>query len=362
MNDEKFVEVKNLKKVYDNGHEAIKDVSFSVKKGDLVCLLGPSGCGKTTILNMLAGLLNPTSGDILFDGKSVVNVAPKDRQIGYVFQNYALYPHMTVLQNVMFPLTVGKQKMPKDEASKIAEKYMATTQITELADQKPGNLSGGQQQRVAIARALVQQPKILLMDEPLSNLDARLRLKIREEIRALVKSVGITTLFVTHDQEEALSIGDKIILFNNGVIQQDDLGQNFYLEPNNYFVANFVGNPVIDNFNVKVNGGKITGSDFEINVDDLDKDRFKRDLTDGEYVLSVRPENILPVEEDGAVSAKVDDVELIGRERILKFTHDGVQARSLVNLETPIKPGDNINLKMRLDRVFLFTKEGERVY
>ncbi|MCT7881403.1 MAG: ABC transporter ATP-binding protein, partial [Lactobacillus crispatus] len=218
MNDEKFVEVKNLKKVYDNGHEAIKDVSFSVKKGDLVCLLGPSGCGKTTILNMLAGLLNPTSGDILFDGKSVVNVAPKDRQIGYVFQNYALYPHMTVLQNVMFPLTVGKQKMPKDEARKIAEKYMATTQITELADQKPGNLSGGQQQRVAIARALVQQPKILLMDEPLSNLDARLRLKIREEIRALVKSVGITTLFVTHDQEEALSIGDKIILFNNGVI------------------------------------------------------------------------------------------------------------------------------------------------
>lgn len=269
---------------------------------------------------------------------------------------------MTVLQNVMFPLTVGKQKMPKDEARKIAEKYMATTQITELADQKPGNLSGGQQQRVAIARALVQQPKILLMDEPLSNLDARLRLKIREEIRALVKSVGITTLFVTHDQEEALSIGDKIILFNNGVIQQDDLGQNFYLEPNNYFVANFVGNPVIDNFNVKVNGGKITGSDFEINVGDLDKDRFKRDLTDGEYVLSVRPENILPVEEDGAVSAKVDDVELIGRERILKFTHDGVQARSLVNLETPIKPGDNINLKMRLDRVFLFTKEGERVY
>ena len=361
MNDDKFVEVKNLKKVYDNGHEAIKDVSFSVKKGDLVCLLGPSGCGKTTILNMLAGLLNPTSGDILFDGKSVVNVAPKDRQIGYVFQNYALYPHMTVLQNVMFPLTVGKQKMPKDKAKEIAEKYMETTQITELADQKPGNLSGGQQQRVAIARALVQQPKILLMDEPLSNLDARLRLKIRAEIRNLVKKVGITTLFVTHDQEEALSIGDKIILFNNGVIQQDDMGQNFYLEPNNYFVANFVGNPVIDNFKVNVKDGKITGSDFEINVDDLDKSRFKRDLTDGEYTLAVRPENILPAE-TGHVSAKIDDVELIGRERILKFTHDGVQARSLVDLETPIKRGDNVNLKMRLDRVFLFTKEGERVY
>ena len=324
-------------------------------------MLGPSGCGKTTILNMLAGLLNSTSGDIRFDGKSVVNVAPKDRQIGYVFQNYALYPHMTVLQNVMFPLTVGKQKMPKDKAKEIAEKYMETTQIMELADQKPGNLSGGQQQRVAIARALVQQPKILLMDEPLSNLDARLRLKIREEIRNLVKKVGITTLFVTHDQEEALSIGDKIILFNNGVIQQDDMGQNFYLEPNNYFVANFVGNPVIDNFNVTVNGDKISGSDFEINVADLDKDRFKHDLTDGEYVLSVRPENILPAE-NGDVSAKIDDVELIGRERILKFTHDGVQARSLVDLETPIKRGDSVNLKMCLDRVFLFTKEGERVY
>src|SRR5699024_6741947 len=212
--------------VYDNGHEAIKDVSFSVKKGDLVCLLGPSGCGKTTILNMLAGLLNPTSGDILFDGKSVVNVAPKDRQIGYVFQNYALYPHMTVLQNVMFPLTVGKQKMPKDKAKEIAEKYMKTTQIMELADQKPGNLSGGQQQRIAIARALVQQPKILVMHGSFSNLDGLRRLKIRQVIRYLVKEVVVSTLFVIHALEEALSIGDNIILFNNGVIQQDDMCQN----------------------------------------------------------------------------------------------------------------------------------------
>ena len=361
MNENSFVEVKNLKKVYDNGHQAIKNVSFSVKKGDLVCLLGPSGCGKTTMLNILAGLLTPTSGEILFDGKSVVNTAPKDRQIGYVFQNYALYPHMTVLQNVMFPLTVGKQKKSKDEAKKIAEKYMEITQITEFANQKPGQLSGGQQQRVAIARALVQEPKILLMDEPLSNLDARLRLKIREEIRSLVKEVGITTLFVTHDQEEALSIGDKIILFNEGVIQQDDLGQNFYLEPNNYFVANFVGNPVIDNFKVKVANGVITASGFKIKVSDLDQNRFKKDMPDGDYVLSVRPENILP-DENGHVSAHIKDVELIGRERILKFDHDGVQARSLVSLETSIKTGDNIKLKMRLNRVFIFTPEGERIY
>lgn len=361
MENSKFVEVKNLKKVYDNGHEAIKDVNFSVKKGDLVCLLGPSGCGKTTILNILAGLLSPTSGEILFDGKSVVNVEPKDRHIGYVFQNYALYPHMTVLQNVMFPLIVGKNKKAKADAQKIAQKYMELTQITELADQKPGNLSGGQQQRVAIARALVQEPKILLMDEPLSNLDARLRLKIREEIRALVKSVGITTLFVTHDQEEALSIGDKIILFNDGVIQQDDLGQNFYLEPNNYFVANFVGNPVIDNFKVTKTGDQLRASDFTIPLSALEQTRFKRSLPDGEYTLSVRPENILPAPE-GNISVTVDDIELIGRERVLKFTHDQIQARSLINLETSIKHGDQINLKLKLDRVFLFTPDGERVY
>lgn len=361
MNNNKFVEVKNLRKVYDNGHEAIKNVSFSVKKGDLVCLLGPSGCGKTTILNMLAGLLNPTSGEILFDGKSVVNVEPKDRHIGYVFQNYALYPHMTVLQNVMFPLIVGKNKKPKAEAEQVAQKYMKLTQITELADQKPGNLSGGQQQRVAIARALVQEPKILLMDEPLSNLDARLRLKIREEIRSLVKSVGITTLFVTHDQEEALSIGDKIILFNDGIIQQDDLGQSFYLDPNNYFVANFVGNPVIDNFKVTKTANELKATDFTVQLSALDQSRFKHDLADGDYILSVRPENIVPAS-DGFLHAKVDDVELIGRERVLKFTYDGVQARSLINLEVPIKHGDQVNLKMKLDRIFLFTPDGERVY
>ncbi|KRL63389.1 ABC transporter ATP-binding protein [Lactobacillus psittaci] len=361
MNEEQFVQVKHLKMIYDNGHEAIKDVSFNVKKGDLVCLLGPSGCGKTTILNMLAGLLTPTSGEILFDGKNVVKVQPKDREIGYVFQNYALYPHMTVLQNVMFPLTVGKNKISKEEAKKIAEKYMALTQITELKDQKPSNLSGGQQQRVAIARALVMEPKILLMDEPLSNLDARLRLKIREEIRTLVKEVGITTLFVTHDQEEALSIGDKIILFNNGVIQQDDEGQNFYLEPNNHFVANFVGNPVIDNFEVEVNDGLIKGSDFEIKVADLDQKRLKTELSAGKYILSVRPENIIPAE-TGEIKALITDVELIGRERILKFDYDGKQARSLVDLETPIKTGDQTCLKMRLDRIFLFTADGKRVY
>ncbi len=199
------------------------------------------------------------------------------------------------------------------------------------------------------------------MDEPLSNLDARLRLKIREEIRALVKEVGITTLFVTHDQEEALSIGDKIILFNNGVIQQDDNGQNFYLEPRNHFVANFIGNPVIDNFAVKVENNEIKASDFSIKISDLDAQRFRKQLIDGDYTLSVRPENITPAE-NGEISTEIVDVELIGRERILKFNHDGQQARSLVNLEVPIKAGEQVKLKLRLDRIFIFTPEGERIY
>ena len=203
-----MIDVIDLNKVFDNGFEALKSVNFSIEQGDLVCLLGPSGCGKSTILNMIAGLLQPTGGDIQFKKSSVINTEPKDRNIGFVFQNYALYPHMTVLENIMFPLTVGEKKISKEEAKKVAEEYMQLTNIEELAEKKPGTLSGGQQQRVAITRALVQKPEVLLLDEPLSNLDARLRLKIREEIRRLVKEVGITTIFVTHDQEEALSISD----------------------------------------------------------------------------------------------------------------------------------------------------------
>ncbi|MDO4912648.1 MAG: ABC transporter ATP-binding protein [Lactobacillus sp.] len=353
MNQENFVEVKNLRKVYDNGHVALEDVSFSVKKGDLVCLLGPSGCGKTTMLNMLAGLLSPTSGDILFGGKSVVKVAPKDRQIGYVFQNYALYPHMTVLENVMFPLTVGKNKKTKAEAKKIAEKYMQLTQITELASQKPGSLSGGQQQRVAITRALVQEPKILLMDEPLSNLDARLRLKIREEIRTLVKEVGITTLFVTHDQEEALSIGDQIILFNQGFIQQDGSGQSFYLDPVNQFVANFIGNPVINNFEVNLQNGKLTNEAFQLD--------FANDIAAGDYTMSIRPEN-LEIKEDGPIKADVFDIELIGREKIVKVKINGEQYRVLTDLTVDVAAGQQVNLAVKGQKFFLFDRSGKRVF
>lgn len=356
-----MIDVIDLNKVFDNGFEALKSVNFSIEQGDLVCLLGPSGCGKSTILNMIAGLLQPTGGDIQFKKSSVINIEPKDRNIGFVFQNYALYPHMTVLENIMFPLTVGEKKISKEEAKKVAEEYMQLTNIEELAEKKPGTLSGGQQQRVAITRALVQKPEVLLLDEPLSNLDARLRLKIREEIRRLVKEVGITTIFVTHDQEEALSISDKIILLNEGVIQQHDDPQNLYLEPNNLFVAKFIGNPIINILEVEVKDGVITHPSFTLQASELVESRFRKELEQGHYSLGLRPEDLVP-SENGLFTVTVTAVELIGRERILHFTLGEQDIKSIVSVEHKIEEGDTLSFDLLRHKLFLFDQNGERVY
>ena len=356
-----MIDVIDLNKVFDNGFEALKSVNFSIEQGDLVCLLGPSGCGKSTILNMIAGLLQPTGGDIQFKKSSVINTEPKDRNIGFVFQNYALYPHMTVLENIMFPLTVGQNKISKEEAKKVAEEYMQLTNIEELAEKKPGTLSGGQQQRVAITRALVQKPEVLLLDEPLSNLDARLRLKIREEIRRLVKEVGITTIFVTHDQEEALSISDKIILLNEGVIQQHDDPQNLYLEPNNLFVAKFIGNPIINILEVEIKDGVIYHSAFTLQASELVESRFRKELEQGHYYLGLRPEDLVP-SENGLFTVTVTAVELIGRERILHFTLGEQDIKSIVSVEHKIEEGDTLSFDLLRHKLFLFDQNGERVY
>ena len=356
-----MIDVIDLNKVFDNGFEALKSVNFSIEQGDLVCLLGPSGCGKSTILNMIAGLLQPTGGDIQFKKSSVINTEPKDRNIGFVFQNYALYPHMTVLENIMFPLTVGEKKISKEEAKKVAEEYMQLTNIEELAEKKPGTLSGGQQQRVAITRALVQKPEVLLLDEPLSNLDARLRLKIREEIRRLVKEVGITTIFVTHDQEEALSISDKIILLNEGVIQQHDDPQNLYLEPNNLFVAKFIGNPIINISEVEVKDGVIHHPSFTLSASELVESRFRKELEQGHYSLGLRPEDLVP-SENGLFTVTVTAVELIGRERILHFTLGEQDIKSIVSVEHKIEEGDTLSFDLLRHKLFLFDQNGERVY
>ena len=356
-----MIQIEKLRKVYDNGHEALKSINLEMNEGELVCLLGPSGCGKTTILNLLAGLLDPTSGDIKFDNESVIDKHPKDRNIGLVFQNYALYPHMTVLENVMFPLTVGKKKMPKAEAMEIAKKYMKITSIEELADKKPGNMSGGQQQRVAITRALVQNPKILLLDEPLSNLDARLRLKIREEIRRLVKEIGITTIFVTHDQEEALSISDRIVLMNEGIVQQFDVSQNLYLEPSNLFVAQFMGNPIINIFEFEKEGNMLKGENFSIDLNLLNKNRFKVELTEGKYIVGIRPEYFVTSEKP-LFKAKIETVELIGKDCIVNFNVNGVHAKSITDVNQNIRENDEVGFDIDYNGIYLFQENGVRVY
>ncbi|ONI43120.1 sugar ABC transporter ATP-binding protein [Candidatus Epulonipiscium fishelsonii] len=357
-----MISIANLRKVYeDNGYEALKSIDLNIKEGDLVCLLGPSGCGKTTILNLLAGLLDPTSGDIKFDNVSVVNKHPKDRNIGLVFQNYALYPHMTVMENVMFPLTVGNKKTKKSKAKEIAQKYMKITNITELADKKPGNMSGGQQQRVAITRALVQNPKVLLLDEPLSNLDARLRLKIREEIRRLVKEIGITTIFVTHDQEEALSISDKIVIMDQGIVQQYDIPQNLYLEPANLFVAKFMGNPIINIFEMKKEEDYLKGSDFSIKLDKLDKTRVKDDFNKSKYIVGIRPE-YFKLTTPSLFNAEIETVELIGKDRIVNFTINGEHSKAITDINDKVKENEIVGFDIEYDKIYIFEEDGRRVY
>lgn len=371
------ISIKNLRKVYENGYEALKDITLDIQDGELVCLLGPSGCGKSTTLNIIAGLLDPTSGDIAIDGKSVIGLHPKNRNIGMVFQNYALYPHMTVLENVMFPLCVGDHRKPKSEAESIARKYMKVTNITELADKKPDAMSGGQQQRVAIARALVQDPKVLLLDEPLSNLDSRLRLRIREEIRRLVKETGVTTIFVTHDQEEALSISDRIVLMNEGVVQQYAEPQQLYLDPANLFVAQFMGSPIINVFDMAFDSstGTLRGETFDIALQNLNTARFRGSATDGRlndghYKVGIRPEHFLALSDGGnhdgnatpAFETTIESVEMIGRYGVLHFDADGQHARSVVNARTGIRAGDKEPFAIDYDDIYLFDQNGARLY
>ncbi|WP_276702384.1 MULTISPECIES: ABC transporter ATP-binding protein [Bacillota] len=356
-----MIHINKLQKVYDNGYEALKSINLEVNEGELVCLLGPSGCGKTTILNLLAGLLDPTSGDIKFDNESVINKHPKDRNIGLVFQNYALYPHMTVLENVMFPLTVGKKKKPKAEAEKIAKKYMKITSIEELANKKPGEMSGGQQQRVAITRALVQSPKVLLLDEPLSNLDARLRLKIREEIRRLVKEIGITTIFVTHDQEEALSISDRIVLMNQGIVQQFDIPQNLYLEPANLFVAKFMGNPIINIYEMNKEGNVLVGDDFSIDLSLLNENRIKQSFNEEKYVIGIRPEYFV-LSDKPLFKVKVETAELIGKDCILNFKINNKNSKAITDINEGICENDEVGLDIDYNSIYIFKEDGMRVY
>ncbi|MBQ7300026.1 MAG: ABC transporter ATP-binding protein [Clostridia bacterium] len=301
---------------------AVSDFTYEIPDGKLIGLLGPSGCGKSTTLNLISGLLKPTSGRIFFGDDDVTDVAPEHRGIGLVFQNYALYPHMTVAENIMFPLgnLRGKDKMSKADMRAKAEEIARLVQIDPYLDRKPAELSGGQQQRVAIARALVKMPRVLLLDEPLSNLDARLRLQTREEIRRIQRETGITTIFVTHDQEEAMSISDAIVVMKDGVVQQIGAPQDVYNDPCNLFVAKFLGTPPINVFSGTVRAGKLyLGENCVLEVPGI---------SDRDVTVGIRPEGF-EVDADGPMQCALNAIEVMGRDVSVVAGHPACQSTSI---------------------------------
>ena len=335
---------------------AVSDFSASLEHGELISLLGPSGCGKSTILNMLAGILPVTSGKIYFDDDDVTNMPPEKRGIGLVFQNYALYPHMTVLQNICFPLEV--QKVPKAERLERAMDIAKLVHVDTMMKRRPAELSGGQQQRVAIARALVKNPRLLLLDEPLSNLDARLRLEMREEIRRIQQRTGVTTIFVTHDQEEAMSISDRIVLMKLGVLQQNDLPQNLYDQPANQFVADFLGNPPINNLRGVVKGGRFVLEDGSASCDCplcATADEGRR------VTLALRAESAV-VGPEGSLDCEVTSIYQMGKEEMAYLRFGSSEFRAYISVEDGLKRGQQVRVALRGRGVFLFdTETGERI-
>ena len=357
------VELQNLTKIFPSrnkksGEEviAVNNFTFTIPDGQLVGLLGPSGCGKSTTLYMISGLQQPSGGKIFFGDEDVTELSPENRGIGLVFQNYALYPHMTVKQNILFPLQnlKGDDKMTKEQMLERAHEAAKLVQIDELMDRKPNELSGGQQQRVAIARALVKMPRVLLLDEPLSNLDARLRLQTREEIRRIQRETGITTVFVTHDQEEAMSISDIIVVMKLGVVQQIGKPQEVYDDPTNLFVAKFLGTPPINVFEGEVKDGKLfLDGAAVLDVPGVD---------DRQVFVGIRPEAFIP-DEKGALVCNLSNVEVMGRDVSVVSTNPASInpfIRSIVDADYKIsKEIKSINFSLKAHKVFLFDKETE---
>jgi len=336
---------------------AVNDFTFTIPDGTLVGLLGPSGCGKSTALNLICGLLKPTSGQVFFGEDDVTKLPPENRGIGVVFQNYALYPHLTVRQNILFPLQnqKGKEKLTKEQ---MAERCLAAAklvQIEEYMERKPNELSGGQQQRVAIARALVKMPRVLLLDEPLSNLDARLRLQTREEIRRIQRETKITTIFVTHDQEEAMSISDLIVVMKDGVLQQIGKPQEVYDNPVNHFVAKFLGTPPINVFEGKIREGKLYIGEEAVLALPGQSDRA--------VWIGVRPEGFV-LKEAGALSCNLSGVEVMGRDISVVSTHPDSQnasVRAIISAENSVDvTAGVVKFDLKPSKVHVFDRQSEK--
>ena len=362
------IELEHISKRYPNRDKkvgglvtAVDDFTYTIPDGKLVGLLGPSGCGKSTTLNMICGLEEPTEGTIRFGSTDVTALPPEVRGVGMVFQSYALYPHLTVRQNIMFPLEnlKGPDKLSKAEMQRRVEEAASLVQISELLDRKPREMSGGQQQRVAIARALVKMPKVLLLDEPLSNLDARLRLTTREEIRRIQRETGITTIFVTHDQEEAMSICDEIVVMEKGLIRQVGRPQDVYDEPDNLFVSRFLGTPPINVFDATVRNGQLLIG----NVPMFDVPN----LPDGPVVAGVRPEGFV-VDANGPLVCGLVIVERMGRDKSVVATHPQLtsapQIRAIIDSDVHVSSHtDTVRFRLRREKTRLFDAQtGERIH
>lgn len=358
------IRLENLTKIFPSRNKksaeevvAVNNMNITVPDGKLIALLGPSGCGKSTTLYMISGLQKATNGKIFFGQDDVTELSPENRGVGLVFQNYALYPHMTVKQNILFPLQnlKGEEKLSKEEMLKRTVGVAKLVQLEDLLDRKPSELSGGQQQRVAIARALVKMPRVLLLDEPLSNLDARLRLQTREEIRRIQKATKITTVFVTHDQEEAMSISDEIVIMKLGVVQQTGKPQEVYDNPENLFVAKFLGTPPINVFNGRVENGNVyIGEDViasNLNIENQ------------EVYVGIRPEGFV-LDKNGPLHIKMKNVEVMGRDvSIVGEKEESVNPiiRSIIPSDSSFDPNtETVSFSLKNHKVFLFRKDNEK--
>ncbi len=356
------VVLEHLTKVFPNRTKhapdvvAVNDFNFEIPDGKLVGLLGPSGCGKSTTLNLISGLEMPTAGRVYFGDDDVTDIPPEKRGIGLVFQNYALYPHLTVEQNIRFPLEnlKGEAKLPREEIKQKALEAAKLVQIDQLMDRKPSQLSGGQQQRVAIARALVKMPRVMLMDEPLSNLDARLRLQTREEIRNIQQETGLTTIFVTHDQEEAMSISDIIVVMKEGVVNQIGKPQDVYNYPDNLFVAKFLGTPPIN-----VLSGIVREEGLYINSVRVAE---MPGVASQEVHIGIRPEGFIP-DENGPLECELIAVEVMGRDTSIVCANpamEGVNIRAIVDSDAAAGVGGKkVRFRLKPGKVHLFSMETE---
>lgn len=361
------IELSNVTKQFPDGTVAVSATSFVINDGEFFILVGPSGCGKSTLLHMIVGLEEVSSGEIRLDGKIINHLDPKDRNMAMVFQSYALYPHMNVRQNIAFPLVMAK--VPKEEISKRVEETAAVLELSHLLDSKPRNLSGGQRQRVAMGRAIVRNPQAFLLDEPLSNLDARLRNQMRTELARLQRRLGTTTIYVTHDQTEAMTLGDQVAVLNKGVVQQIGTPYELYRQPGNLFVAGFVGSPAMNFFPVQIREGRLFFFllDLEINYPESITLPSQHDHA----IAGIRPEDFDVLfneseqnQKQAAFNTQVDVVEWLGAEVLIYFQIKINQWPDMPALTRDLnldkKSGDKLQVTAKLDTSHTF-KEGDRI-